>query len=117
MTLPPPIDFSHNRVQVFNARGKFIRKWGREGSANGSFRDPRDVAIDSWGRVIVTDTGNARVQVFTKGGKYQTKWSAASIAPAGFDPMGVAVDSSNRVYIADTENDRIEVFTYHGVGS
>ena len=92
------------------ARGEFLRKWGREGSANGSFRDPRDVVVDLLGRVLVADTGNGRVQVFTKGGAYLTKWDAATIAPDGFNPLGLATDRANRIYVADTANDRIEVY-------
>jgi DNA-binding beta-propeller fold protein YncE len=74
------------------------------------FRGPRDVAIDSQGRVIVTDSDNSRVQVFRRGGRFLAQWSGKTIAPAGFDPIGVAVDASDHVYIADADNDRIEVF-------
>jgi tripartite motif-containing protein 71 len=43
----------------------FVTKWGSQGTANGQFNLPHDVAIDSSPhRVLVTDYGNHRIQVF-----------------------------------------------------
>ena len=71
----------------------------------------RDIAVDSGGRVLVTDTGNKRVQVFARGGRYLTQLTGRNIAPVGFDPIGITVDAADRVYIADSDNDRIDMFT------
>jgi DNA-binding beta-propeller fold protein YncE len=98
-------------VQVFRANGDFLRMWGRNGTANGAFQDPRDIAVDSGGRVLVTDTGNKRVQVFARGGRYLTQLTSRNISPVGFDPMGITVDAADRIYIADTDNDRLDMFT------
>ena len=40
-------DSVNNRIQVFTRDGAFVRKWGRLGSTNGRFNDPRGVAVDS----------------------------------------------------------------------
>ncbi len=77
----------------------------------GAFQDPRDLAVGSDGRVLVTDTGNGRVQVFARGGQYLTQLTARDVAPAGFAPLGITVDAADRVYITDSDNNRLEVFT------
>ena len=104
-------DSGNHRIQVFNPNGRFLRTWGQVGSADGSFRNPEDVAIDSQGRVFVADTGNNRVQVFNRSGGFLTQFSASAIAPAGFRPNGLALDIADRVFVTETDNDRIEAFT------
>ena len=51
-------------IQKFDSDGTFITEWGSEGSAEGQFNKPSDIAIDSSGNVYVADWGNARIQVF-----------------------------------------------------
>ncbi len=57
-------DPMNNRVQVFNAHGNLLGKWGSFGFGDGQFNDPEDIAIDSMGKVYVADYVNNRVQVF-----------------------------------------------------
>jgi len=46
-------------------RYSFVKKWGSEGSGDGQFKKPEDIAIDSkTENVYVTDTKNSRIQVF-----------------------------------------------------
>ena len=69
-------DTGNNRIQVFKLANPypvsttqivpgvcFVRTWGTVGSANGQFNIPSDVALDSSGRVYVTDSGNHRTIV------------------------------------------------------
>ncbi len=54
-------------VQVFNCTtGNFITKYGKEteGTANGQFKEPEHVTVDSVGRPFVVDSSNFRIQVF-----------------------------------------------------
>ena len=51
-------------IQKFDSNGKFITKWGSDGSSDGQFKFPNSVAVDSSGNVYVTDTGNNRIQKF-----------------------------------------------------
>ena len=57
-----------NDYDIFAQQGEwypFVRKWGSEGSADGQFKKPEDIAIDSkTENVYVTDTKNSRIQVF-----------------------------------------------------
>jgi len=53
------------RVQKFDSNGNFLGKWGTQGTGDGQFTTPTDVAVDSFGDIYVTDTGNHRIQKFT----------------------------------------------------
>jgi hypothetical protein len=44
------------RIQKFTQYGKFILKWGSNGTGNGQFSQPEDMAMDSSGNVYVVDS-------------------------------------------------------------
>jgi tripartite motif-containing protein 71 len=52
------------RVQKFDSNGNFITKWGSYGRGDGEFVDPEHLAVDSEGRVYVSDRSNDNIQVF-----------------------------------------------------
>jgi len=49
-----------NMIQVFDASGNYITKWGSRGGGDGQFNSPTGIAFDSKGYIYVTDTGNRR---------------------------------------------------------
>ena len=57
-------DVGNRRVQVFELSGKFVTKFGSEGSETGEFKYPSSTANLSDGRIVVCDHGNHRIQVF-----------------------------------------------------
>ena len=57
-------DTQNNRVQVFDAEGKFLRKFGSRGSGFGQFDQPWGVAIDKQGHIVVSDMKNCRIQIW-----------------------------------------------------
>ena len=86
--------------------------WGYFGQAEKpeAFWGPRDVAVDTAGRVYVVDTGNKRVVIFAADGNYISQFGSAGLGPGQFDePVGIAFDQ-RAVYVADTWNQRIQVF-------
>jgi FOG: PKD repeat len=108
-------DVDNSRIQKFDSNGKFITKWGSEGTGNGQFNYPQGIAIDSSGNVYVADVDNNRIQKFDKNGKFITKWGSKGTSNGQFDvPENVAVDSSGNVYVADTDNYRIQKFSSNG---
>ena len=58
-------DLFNNQIQKFDSNGKFITKWGSEGTGDGQFDNPSGIALDSSGNVYVADWGNNWVQVFS----------------------------------------------------
>lgn len=50
-------------LQVYNADGEFLFKFGSHGEGNGQFNAPTGVAVDGNGNIIVADWGNSRIQV------------------------------------------------------
>ena len=101
----------NHRVQVFDSSGRFLRKWGSEGSGDGQFNRPTGIAIDRAGNVYVADRGNHRVQVFDTTGRFLLKWGSEGSGNGQFDvPRHIAVDGAWNVYVSDTGNNRIQVF-------
>jgi DNA-binding beta-propeller fold protein YncE len=60
-------DSSGNRIQKFTSEGVFVTKWGTEGTGDGQFNWPQDVAVASDGSVYVSDSKNNRIQKFAAG--------------------------------------------------
>ena len=61
-------DCGNHRIQKLTTGGKFLRKFGKEGSFHGQFRYPHGVIVNSKNRVIVSDMYNHRVQLFSQEG-------------------------------------------------
>ncbi|MGI8831953.1 MAG: 6-bladed beta-propeller [Nitrososphaeraceae archaeon] len=108
----------NERVQKFTSDGQFISKWGTGGGANGEFRKPAGITIDSSDNVYVTDQGNGRVQKFTTDGQFIAAWGTAGEGKGQFsEPEGIDVDNSGHVYVADTGNNRVKVFVEEAVST
>jgi tripartite motif-containing protein 71 len=117
-------DGSNNRIQLFRMANPcpsdttqivsgvcFVRAWGTFGSANGEFKFPTDVALDSSGRVYVADgdSGNGRIQMFKGNGDFIRTWGQWGLGNGQFtNPIGVAVDPFGYVYTVDAQ--RIQKF-------
>ena len=86
---------SHNNARVlkFTKTGKFIKSWGRKGSAPGEFDEPHDIFIGgSQQRVYVADRKNARIQVFDQDGKFIAAWKQFG------EPSSVFVGRDDTIY-------------------
>ncbi len=58
-----------------NQTYQFIKKWGSNGTGNGQFDSPINIAIDSADNVYITDMWDNRVQKFDSSGNFVTKWT------------------------------------------
>jgi DNA-binding beta-propeller fold protein YncE len=83
-------DLSNYRVQKFDSLGNFKFAWGSQGSGNGQFEWPANVAIDSQGRVYVVDGTNRRVQKF-----YEIETTQPTFQPVQPRNMSIYVLGSN----------------------
>jgi sugar lactone lactonase YvrE len=111
-------DTSMNRVNEYGADGAFVRRWGGDGRGPGAYMQPRDVAVEPNGDVVVADTRADRVQVLRVNGQIDT-WARISAAlgvpssggrPGEFrDPTGVAVDRRNGdVWVVEGGGHRVQ---------
>lgn len=93
----------------------YSSSFGSEGTGNGQFRDPEDVAIDSKGDLWVLDYLNNRVEEFGEGGEYLTKFGSKGSGNGQISGANaLATDSKGDVWVADTSNNRIEEFGSKG---
>jgi streptogramin lyase len=86
------------RIAKFTRDGKFIKSWGRLGSAPGEFRTPHGLAMDSRGRLFVADRGNVRIQIFDQEGRFLEEWKQFSRL------SGIFIDRHDMLYGADSES-------------
>jgi DNA-binding beta-propeller fold protein YncE len=89
------------RIVKLSKDGKFIKAWGKKGSAPGEFDAPHSLAMDSAGRLFVADRLNSRIQIFDQDGKFLAEWRQFG------RPSGVFIDKKDVIYVADsTSNDQ-----------
>src|SRR5690606_20723787 len=88
----------NNRIVKFDRNGRFIKQWGETGEADGQFRDPHSLAMDSQGRLFVADRANNRIQIFDQDGKHIASWNQFG------RPSGLFIDGNDVLYATDSES-------------
>ena len=96
-----PNKSNNGRILKFSKDGKFIKTWGKKGSAPGEFDTPHTLAMDTRGRLFVGDRNNNRIQIFDQDGKYIDQW------PQFSRPSGVYIDKNDIIYVADSESESV----------
>jgi DNA-binding beta-propeller fold protein YncE len=89
------------RIVKFDKTGKFIKTWGKKGTAPGEFDTPHALAFDSKGRLFVGDRNNNRIQIFDQDGTFITAWTQFS------RPSGIYIDKNDIIYVADSESESV----------
>lgn len=97
------------------AEYQFFSKFGSFGTAPGQFDDPRGVAVNASGQIVISESGNNRVQLCTDQGVCTAFGSFGTLSGQFDRPRGVAVNSQDRLLIADRGNDRIQNCNSAGV--
>jgi hypothetical protein len=79
----------------------FSGTFGTEGSGNGQFKEPSDIAVnEATGDVYVLDQGNSRIEIFDHEGKYLSQFNGSETPAKAFAfgtgalTGGIAVDNS-----------------------
>ena len=109
------VDYYAHCVHILNSDLTFSSKFGSEGSGDGQFKNPYDIASDSTGCVYVTDCNNHRVQVFTSDGGYLRQFGKKGSGSGElYGPVSICVDSDDLVYVGEVGNNRVSVFTSEG---
>jgi len=100
-------DAYNNRVQVFDADGRFLCSIGGMGLWGGRFRVASGLAVGADGSLFVADFYNNRIQHFDRKGHFIAAWGGAS----NFNgPTGVAIASNGSILVADWGNNQIKNF-------
>jgi sugar lactone lactonase YvrE len=107
-------DTWNNRIEEFDADGKFIRTFGEAGDGPGYFARPKGISIDGDGHVWVADAMQNRVQVFTPEGQLLIYLGEPGLLPGQFQSLAnVIVDKSNRILTTELYPGRLQVFRYY----
>jgi tripartite motif-containing protein 71 len=78
-------DYNNERIQKFTSDGEFIKMWGGTyGEADGEFKKPHGVAVDSDGNVYVSERSGLRIQKFDSDGNFITKWGSEGTVDGQF---------------------------------
>jgi len=107
-------DTLNNRVEIFDADGKFITQFGKAGDGPGYFTRPKGIAVDGDGHIWVADSMQDRLQVFNRDGQLLTYIGQGhGELPGQFKALvGVAIDKNNWVFTTEQEPGRLQVFRY-----
>src|SRR5579862_5884988 len=106
-------DTLNNRIEVFDADGKFIRAFGKAGDGPGYFSRPKGIAIDGDGHIWVADGMQDRVQVFNSESQLLISFGGHGLLPGQFQGLvSIAIDKNNRVFTSEIYPGRVQQFRY-----
>ena len=106
-------DADDHSFKMFNLKGKFISKFGKQGNKDGEFNWPAYLPVNKEGLLMVCDSKNHRVQVFELSGKFVTKFGSQGSARGEFK-ITVSTEnlSDGRIVVCEFHNNRIQVFKH-----
>ena len=106
-------DTLNDRVEVFDADGKFISTYGKNGDGPGYFSRPKGIAIDGDGHIWVADGMQDRVQVFNNEWQRLISFGGHGLLPGQFQGLvGITIDKNNRVFTSEIFPGRVQQFRY-----
>ncbi|WP_155472202.1 6-bladed beta-propeller [Pseudoduganella buxea] len=110
------VDFYHSRVGIFDRKGKFLSKFGKNGTLPGHFIHAFGITISKTGEIYVSDEALNRISRFDRNGKLLSTWGSWGAAPGQFyKPKGLTYDHANdRIIVADFGNHRAQIFDTNG---
>lgn len=95
-------DRENKRIQIFDARGKFLSQWTNVGSPYGLY-------LTKQGHMYVADGVNHWVLVVDREGKSLGRFGGQGKAPGQFDlPHMLCLDSQGAVYVAEVNGKRVQ---------
>ena len=106
-------DTLNNRVEIFDADGKFISTFGKAGDGPGYFSRPKGIAIDNDNHIWVADGVQDRVQVYNQEAQLLISFGGHGLLPGQFQGIvNIATDKNNRVFTSEIYPGRVQQFRY-----
>jgi DNA-binding beta-propeller fold protein YncE len=103
------------RITMCDIDSEYYGTFGSFGERDGQFIWPSGGAIDSGGRVYISDEQLHRISIFDHAGAFLSRWGAHGTGEGELDtPSGIAFDNQDNLYVSDTYNHRIQIFTADG---
>jgi streptogramin lyase len=115
------VDASGTAVFVADTNDHYIRmmtfsqgSWSPPTTILSGLNYPQGVAVDLFGNVYVSDSGNGLIKKLTPPVSGSSVWGVSTILDSGLDsdlknPSGISVDSSGNVFVADTSNNKMRI--------
>ena len=106
-------DTLNNRIEIFDADGKFISTFGKAGDGPGYFSRPKGIAIDNDNHIWVADGVQDRVQVYNQEAQLLISFGGHGLLPGQFQGIvNIATDKNNRVFTSEIYPGRVQQFRY-----
>lgn len=93
-------DKLNDRVQKFSLTGTYQDQFGTTGSGDDNFTDPKGIALESGGTLLICDAINDRIKRHQTSGTFIGETSGSLVFP-----RSVALDGSGNFYVADQTAD------------
>ncbi|MBM4137321.1 MAG: 6-bladed beta-propeller [Nitrospira sp.] len=93
---------------------EFKMEFGQEGAGPGQMQEPSDIAVDSDGKIFVTDTGNKRINIMGPDGNIIASWSNKESNRGTMGAPSGIVLYEDKVYVTDSDLDKVLIFTRDG---
>jgi len=107
------LDMKDNRVKVFDAKGKFLRAFGKKGQGPGEMNQPVGLSITPENEVLVEDALNQRLTFFDLDGKFLRHLSTGkSLGLAGIKMDGKGLIVARSMGVGEGGKISMEVKTY-----
>jgi len=114
-----------HKVSVFDPADKFVREFGKQGTAPGEFDQPGGIAFGRDGSLYVADQVNRRVQRLSPQGAPISAWGKYGVANGEFGgnspqngrgggPHFLAFNSQGDVYTTEASVGRVQKFNADG---
>jgi sugar lactone lactonase YvrE len=108
-------DTGLHQVVILSPTGDLLARLGSRGTAMGQFNFPTNVAIDTQGRIYVSDSLNFRIQQFGPDFKPLRQIGRKGDMPGYFgQPKGIALDTENHLYVVDAHFEAVQIFDPDG---
>jgi DNA-binding beta-propeller fold protein YncE len=93
---------------------KHLFSFGSSGTMPGQFRSPASVSLDSFGNLLVADTGNSRIQKFDSSGRFLMEFGGLGSSEGSLDRPTDCVENSLSIYVVDSAKQSVLEFDSNG---